>query len=226
LIVDPERLNSASTILGKAAGEIPVGLPKFSVPGTDPLSMAIAAGSAKVEAPMAALPGIKADATSTAQKIGTAGQMYATADQELAEKARQHRFAIGEAGAGGGQPKPPQLTRANPNVVPLEEIERQRKDLQGKIMDRAREVAGTASDKIGKAVMNAPEAVSQGLQKWFKDPGKLGFESGFTRPGKWSPARPRASVRESRRAQLLMPVWCGPGPRRVRPSVPLAQWQV
>lgn len=104
LIVDPDRLNSASAILGSAASDIPVGLPKLSVPGSDPLSLAIAVGALKVEEPMSALPGIKADATATAQKIGTAGQMYATTDQELAEKAKQHRFAIGEGGQGDGDP--------------------------------------------------------------------------------------------------------------------------
>lgn len=105
LIVDPDQLNSASTILGKAAGEIPVGLPKLSVSGSDPLSLAIAAGAIRVEAPMEALPGIKADATSTAQKIGTAEQMYATTDQELAAKVKQHQFDIGAAGAAGGSQK-------------------------------------------------------------------------------------------------------------------------
>jgi hypothetical protein len=47
-------------------------------------------------------------------------------------------------------------------------------------MHGAGEVAGTASSQIGKAVMKGP-GVGEGLQKWFKDPGKLGFESGFTR---------------------------------------------
>jgi hypothetical protein len=56
------------------------------------LSLAIAQGAAQVEAPMAALPGIKANATSVAEKIGVAGQRYRETDEMLAEKARQHLF--------------------------------------------------------------------------------------------------------------------------------------
>ena len=41
---------------------------------------------------MAALPGIKANATSVAEKIGVAGQRYRETDEMLAEKARQHLF--------------------------------------------------------------------------------------------------------------------------------------
>lgn len=45
LRVDTDRLDSASTILKSAAGQIPTQLPRFSVSGTDPLSAAIAQGS-------------------------------------------------------------------------------------------------------------------------------------------------------------------------------------
>ena len=92
LIVDTDQLNSAGTILGKAAGTIPVELPKLSVPGTDPLSLAVAKGAAQVEAPMAALPGINADATTTAQNIRLAGQKYAETDRTQAEKAAELTF--------------------------------------------------------------------------------------------------------------------------------------
>ena len=182
LIVDPDQLNAASAILEEAAGDIPVEVPKFSVSGKDPLSLAIADGAVHVEAPMAALPGIKANATATAQNIASAAQKYSSTDEMLAEKVKQHQFAPAGGGPNpGGQPKPPQLTKADPNVVPLEEIERQRNELQDKILKVPDAVAGIASDQIGKAVMKGPGEVAEGVQKWFKDPGKLGFESGFTR---------------------------------------------
>ena len=92
LRVDTDGLDAASKILKTAAGEIPVAPPKLSVSGTDPLSLAIAQGAAQVEAPMAALPGIKANATSVAEKIGVAGPRYRSTDEMLAEKARQHLF--------------------------------------------------------------------------------------------------------------------------------------
>lgn len=100
LIVDPERLDSASAILGAAAGKIPTQLPKFSSPGQDPLSLAIAVGAIKVEEPMAALPGIKVEATTVAQNIGIAGQRYTATDQMLAERAQRLQFPTGE-GEGG-----------------------------------------------------------------------------------------------------------------------------
>jgi len=96
LIVDPDELNAASTILGKAAGAIPVTAPKLSVPGADPLSMAIALGALKVEEPMVALPGIKGNAAAVAQNIGTAAQKYASTDEALAAKLERHRFPTDE----------------------------------------------------------------------------------------------------------------------------------
>ena len=90
LRVDTDGLDAASTILKTAAGEIPAPPPKLSVSGTDPLSLAIARGAAQVEAPMAALPGIRANAISVAEKIGVAGQRYRSTDEMLAEKTRQH----------------------------------------------------------------------------------------------------------------------------------------
>jgi hypothetical protein len=94
--VDTDQVNSASKILQTAAGTIPAPLPKLSVPGTDPLSLAVAKGAIQVEAPMVALPGIKAEATTTAQNIGLAGQKYAETDETLARKAREQQFATGE----------------------------------------------------------------------------------------------------------------------------------
>ncbi len=113
LIVDPERLDSASAILGAAAGKIPTELPKFSSPGKDPLSLAIAVGAIKVEEPMAALPGIKAEATTVAQNIGIAGQRYTATDQLLAERAAQHRFAPTEFKQDGGTQGPPAPSEAD-----------------------------------------------------------------------------------------------------------------
>jgi hypothetical protein len=92
LIVDTDQLDSASKILGQAAGAIPAPLPKLSVPGTDPLSLAVATGAVQVEAPMAALSAIEADATTTAQNIGVAGQKYAETDRMQAEKAAKQTF--------------------------------------------------------------------------------------------------------------------------------------
>jgi hypothetical protein len=67
-------------------------LPQFSVNGSDPLSAAIAAGSAQMEAPMAALPWIQANATTTAENIGVAGKRYRETDETLAQKAKEHQF--------------------------------------------------------------------------------------------------------------------------------------
>jgi hypothetical protein len=83
LKVDTDELDAASAILKSAAGQIPTQLPQFSVNGSDPLSAAIAAGSAQMEAPMAALPWIQANATTTAENIGVAGKRYRETDETL-----------------------------------------------------------------------------------------------------------------------------------------------
>jgi hypothetical protein len=77
-------------------------LPQFSVNGSDPLSAAIAAGSAQMEAPMAALPWIQANATTTAENIGVAGQRYRETDETLAQKAKEQQFPTDGS-------KPPQM---------------------------------------------------------------------------------------------------------------------
>ena len=105
LIVDPDGLDAASKVLGQAAGEIPVEVPKFAVSGTDPLSLAIAIGAIQVEEPMAALPGIKADAAAVAEKIGVASQKYRDTDRMLAETAKHHQFPGKEGGQAGGNSK-------------------------------------------------------------------------------------------------------------------------
>jgi hypothetical protein len=92
LKVDTDELDAASAILKSAAGQIPTQLPQFSVNGSDPLSAAIAAGSAQMEAPMAALPWIQANATTTAENIGVAGKRYRETDETLAQKAKEHQF--------------------------------------------------------------------------------------------------------------------------------------
>ena len=102
LKVDTDELDAATAILKSAAGQIPTQLPQFSVNGSDPLSAAIAAGSAQMEAPMAALPGIKADATTTAENIGVAGQRYRETDETLAQKAKEQQFPTDGS-------KPPQM---------------------------------------------------------------------------------------------------------------------
>jgi hypothetical protein len=104
LQVDTDGLNAASKILKTAAGQIPVAPPQLSVPGTDPLSLAIAQGALQVEAPLGALPGIKANATSVAENIGVAGQKYRETDETLAQKAKQQQFDKddGDAARGGG----------------------------------------------------------------------------------------------------------------------------
>lgn len=105
LIVDPDRLASASSAFTAAAGEIPVLPPALSVPGGDPLSQAIAEGTAEIESPMLALPRIKGDAMETATIVSTAGQMYADTDSELAAKAARHAFASATSpGPGGSSP--------------------------------------------------------------------------------------------------------------------------
>ena len=102
LQVDTDGLDAASAILKSAAGQIPTQLPQFSVNGSDPLSAAIRAGSAQMEAPMAALPQIRAEATTTAEKIGVAGQKYRETDETLAQKATQQQFPTDGS-------KPPQM---------------------------------------------------------------------------------------------------------------------
>jgi len=66
------------------------------------LSAAIAAGSAQIEAPMAALPQIKADATTVAENIGLAGQRYRETDDTVAQKAKQQQFDKDNADAARG----------------------------------------------------------------------------------------------------------------------------
>jgi hypothetical protein len=102
LQVDTDGLDAASAILKSAAGQIPTQLPQFSVNGSDPLSAAIRAGSAQMEAPMAALPGIHATATTTAENIGVAGQRYRETDETLAQKAKEQQFPTDGS-------KPPQM---------------------------------------------------------------------------------------------------------------------
>lgn len=104
LIVDPSRLASASETLVAAAGNIPVMPPPLSVPGTDPLSMAVAQGAVAVEAPMAALPEIKTAATTTATNVGIAAQRYTATDAALAERAAAHRFEPAGTSTPGGAP--------------------------------------------------------------------------------------------------------------------------
>jgi hypothetical protein len=108
LKVDTDGLDAASAILKSAAGQIPTQLPQFSVNGSDPLSAAIAAGSAQMEAPMAALPWIQSEATTTAENIGVAGKRYRETDETLAQKAQQQQFPTGGDGQGG-IPKPPDI---------------------------------------------------------------------------------------------------------------------
>ena len=103
LIVDPDRLASASSALGAAASQIPVVTPYAPSVGADPLSLAIAQGSSEIEMPMQALPAIKRDATETAMNVGAAGKMYADADREAAENASRLRFFTpGSPGLGDG----------------------------------------------------------------------------------------------------------------------------
>ena len=177
LVVDTDQLSSSSKILMQAAGAIPAPLPKLSVPGTDALSMMVAKGAVEVEAPMSALPGIRAKGQSVAGNVETASQKYSAVDQAYAEKAKQLQQQFGTDGS-----KPPQIgVDRNPLTLDQrEQIQERKHDLAKTIMDRAGDVAGTASDQIGKAVVKGP-GLAEGLQKWFKDPGKLGFESGFTR---------------------------------------------
>ena len=106
LKVDTDELDAASAILKSAAGQIPTQLPQFSVNGSDPLSAAIAAGSAQMEAPMAALPWIQANATTTAENIGVAGKRYRETDETLAQKAKEQQFdKRGTHGGGIGKYK-------------------------------------------------------------------------------------------------------------------------
>ena len=104
LKVDTDELDVASAILKSAAGQIPTQLPQFSVNGSDPLSAAIAAGSAQMEAPMAALPWIQSEATTVAENIGVAGKRYRETDETLAQKAKEQQFDKddGDAARGGG----------------------------------------------------------------------------------------------------------------------------
>jgi len=145
--VDTDQVNSAGTILGRAAGTVPAPLPKLSFPGTDPLSLAVAKGAPQVEAPMAALPGIKAEATTTAQNIGLAGQKYAETDETLARKAREQQFATGEDKGSKDDVQKAAMTAA-------EETATRTADAVGK---KTLETLGDAGRKANKGLVTAFE---------------------------------------------------------------------
>jgi len=169
LIVDTDQLNSASTILGKAAGTIPVELPKLSIPGTDPLSLAVAKGAAQVEAPMAALSAIKADATTTAQNIGVAGQKYSAVDQAYAEKAKQLQQQFGTDGS-----KPPQIgVDRNPLTNAAAVGKGSKDDVEKAAMTAAGEIATRTADAVGKKTLetlgDAGRKANKGLVTAFEE---------------------------------------------------------
>ena len=176
LKVDTDELDAASAILKSAAGQIPTQLPQFSVNGSDPLSAAIAAGSAQIEAPMAALPWINANATTTAENIGVAGQRYRETDETLAQKAKEQQFdKDGDAmtpapGSGNAihavdyKTSPP--TDPEPPVPPViqKQLDEQAKQIaeQGKqITEQGKQIAEQASSD-GWTIDGAAEAAATG----------------------------------------------------------------
>ena len=177
LIVDTDQLDSASKILGRAAGAIPAPLPKLSVPGTDPLSLAVAMGAVQVEAPMAALSAIKADATTTAENIGVAGQKYSAVDQAYAEKAKQLQQQFGTDGS-----KPPQIgvdrnpltNAADVSAAVGAAVGKGSKDDVGKAArTAAEEIATRTADAVGKKTLetlgDAGRKANKGLVTVFQE---------------------------------------------------------
>lgn len=169
LIVDTDQLDSASKILGQAAGAIPAPLPKLSVPGTDPLSLAVATGAVQVEAPMAALSAIEADATTTAQNIGVAGQKYSAVDQAYAEKAKQLQQQFGTDGS-----KPPQIgVDRNPLTNAAAVGKGSKDDVEKAAMTAAGEIATRTADAVGKKTLetlgDAGRKANKGLVTVFEE---------------------------------------------------------
>ena len=169
LIVDTDQLDSASKILGQAAGAIPAPLPKLSVPGTDPLSLAVATGAVQVEAPMAALSAIEADATTTAENIGVAGQKYSAVDQAYAEKAKQLQQQFGTDGS-----KPPQIgVDRNPLTNAAAVGKGSKDDFQKAALTAAEETATRTADAVGKKTLetlgDAGRKANKGLVTAFQE---------------------------------------------------------
>lgn len=97
LQVDPERLAAAGRHLLSAANQIPSPTAPSAVTGSDPLSQAIAAQSAKVEAPVTeGLPPTKAAAIETAGKVGKAAEVYESTDKRLSDDINKRTFPDAE----------------------------------------------------------------------------------------------------------------------------------
>jgi len=106
LSVDPEELSAAGGALLESARELPQAPAPFNPVGNDPLSAAIIGQIPAVEAPIATqLPLIQAQATSTAQNVVSAAQVYAETDARngaaIHEQMQSRLDPLG-TGAGGG----------------------------------------------------------------------------------------------------------------------------
>ena len=159
LRVDTDVLDAANAILKSAAGQIPTQLPQFSVNGSDPLSAAIAAGSAQMEAPMAALPGIQAEAKTVAGNIGVAGQKYRETDEMLAQKAKQQQFAKTDSAPTTVQlvdhktAPPPQPTPTPTPPIPTE-IQKRLDEQQKQIDELTEKAKGSPVSDAASSFMN------------------------------------------------------------------------
>jgi len=166
LQVDTDVLDAANAILKSAAGQIPTQLPQFSVNGSDSLSAAIGAGSAQMEAPMAALPGIQAKAKTVAGNIGVAGQKYRETDETLAQKAKQQQFAEPDSAPTTVQlvdhktAPPPQPTPTPTPPIPPE-IQKRLDEQDAKIAEQGKQIADQAASD-GASIDGAAEAAATG----------------------------------------------------------------
>lgn len=93
LEVDTERLAAAARRLLAAANEIPKLSAPPAVTGSDPLSQAIAAQAAKVEAQIAErLAAVQKEATRQAENVATAARTYEESDREIAARTNKQTF--------------------------------------------------------------------------------------------------------------------------------------
>ncbi|QZT62970.1 hypothetical protein [Mycolicibacterium austroafricanum] len=109
LSVDPEELSAAGGALLDSAAELPPAPAPFNPGGKDPLSAAITAQIPAVEVPIATqLPLIQAQATSTAQNVVNAAQVYAETDARngaaIHEQMQVRPNAPGTGSGGGSLP--------------------------------------------------------------------------------------------------------------------------
>jgi hypothetical protein len=118
---------------------------------------------------MAALSAIEADATTTAENIGVAGQKYSAVDQAYAEKAKQLQQQFGTDGS-----KPPQIgVDRNPLTNAAAVGKGSKDDVEKAAMTAAGEIATRTADAVGKKTLetlgDAGRKANKGLVTAFEE---------------------------------------------------------